>query len=384
MEIRSKQPLAFLYLRTEDGLEGVGQLGRSQMDSVHGDNDLVTQVFMRHVAPIALGAEVTTPASLVELESKITDLNYKNTGQYFARAMSGLDTAAWDLMSKAAGTSVCQLAASEFGRDPQVCLRTYPIYCTNLTRDVSKEQLVDLIRGLHTKFGARSYKFKISTTMGHNVDVWPNRTEMVIPFVRQQVDKYLGPNISLTVDANGGYDPAHAQHIAGLLQEHGYEWFEEPVPFWNYQGTKTMHDLGFVKIAAGENEYRAEVLEMAVLAGTVNIVQPDLGYIGGFSNALHLAKAAATVKVLVDPHSPDLSMTEFFSLHLLLAVPNPGPFLEYGCTDESTPTDVFEQGIQVVNGRTALPPGPGWGVKVRDSWLKDAASTRYPPTLIHV
>lgn len=239
---------------------------------------------------------------------------------------------------------------------------------------------MELIMDLHKKYGARAYKFKIAQTMGRNSDVWPNRTEETIPYIRREVDQRLGRDVELTVDSNGGYeDIEHAAPIAKLLSEHRYTWFEEPVPFWNYSGTKQMEDLGLLKIAAGENEYRWDEFEAMINSNTVSIIQPDLGYAGGFSQALRVARLAATKGIVVDPHSPDLSMTEFFSLHLLAAVPNPGPFLEYGCTDESTPTNVFVAGIQVQNGTVKVPQVPGWGVKILDSWLQASSSAIYPP-----
>ena len=64
-----------------------------------------------------------------------------------------------------------------------------------------------------------------------NGDVSVNKTEHEIPYIRTELAKKFGAGqITLIVDANGGYtDPAHARHIAALLRENGYEWFEEPV-----------------------------------------------------------------------------------------------------------------------------------------------------------
>jgi len=239
---------------------------------------------------------------------------------------------------------------------------------------------MELIMQLHDKYGARAYKFKIAQTMGRNSDVWPNRTEETIPYIRREVDRRLGRDIELTVDANGGYtDAEHAESIARLLKEYRYTWFEEPVPFWNYSETNRVEKSGLIHVAAGENEYRWGEFESLLNRQVVDIVQPDFGYAGGFSQALRVARLSETKGIKVDPHSPDLSMTEFFSLHFLGAIPNPGPFLEYGCTDQSTPTDVFVEGIKVINGTVGVPQVPGWGVQILDSWLRHSSSAVYPP-----
>ena len=179
----------------------------------------------------------------------------------------------------------------------------------------------------------------------------------------------------------GGYsDKLHAQPAAVELGRSGYEWFEEPVPFWNIEETRRVKQLGVVPVAAGENEYRMDMFERIIQQKAVDIIQPDFGYAGGFSNALAIAQLAHGSGITVDPHSPDKSMTEVFALHLLGVISNPGPALEYGCVD---PTDiaskVFKHPIQVTpNATVKVPRGPGWGVTLLESWLAHASTIEYP------
>jgi len=383
MTVYSNDPLVILYLERSDGVIGIGQLGRSQMDStgILNDNDLVVDAFMRHVAPAALGADISTPTAVVNLTQHIVYNNYKNTGQILSRALAGLDTAAWDAIAKAENRSVCDAVALRMN-PPRACRTEVDLYCTNITRYLSADAIVGLVSQLHTDYRINKFKYKIGLTMGQNGDVSVNKTEDEIPYIRAELAKKFGVGtIALIVDANGGYtDPAHARHIAALLGDNGYEWFEEPVPFWDYAGTKAMKDLGLLKIAAGENEYRIDMFERMLAEKTVDIVQPDFGYAGGFSNVLHVADVAAANGIVVDPHSPDKSMTEFFSLHLLGAISNAGPALEYGCVD---PTDisktVFKSPIAITrNGTVEIPTGLGWGVEILDSWLNQAVAQTYP------
>ena len=60
LTLKTREPLAFLYVERSDGIVGIGQMGRSQMDSVGvlDDDDLVASAFFRHVAPLAVGADV--------------------------------------------------------------------------------------------------------------------------------------------------------------------------------------------------------------------------------------------------------------------------------------------------------------------------------------
>merc|ERR1712216_777929 len=93
---------------------------------------------------------------------------------------------------------------------------------------------------------------------------------------------------------------------------------------------------------------------------------------------LKIALMAQNLGIEFDPHSPDLSLTEFFSVHLMGAVADDNTMYEFGCTDKSTPTDIFVQNLPAVNGSTQVPAGPGWGVDIRPSWLEHAERLSYP------
>lgn len=382
LEVYNKDPLSIIYVHTADGIVGMGQLGRSQSDStgILTDSDLVIDMFFRHIAPVAHLRNVTSPKDLDALRQDIIYQNYKNTGQVFSRALSGLDTALWEVLAKRADQSVCRYVGNLVGRP---CKEKVNFYCTNITRSATPEELTKLIVQLHEKYGASGYKLKIANMMGRNTDFYPNRTHEVIPQVRAALEQRLGPGIRLMVDANGGYeDLRHVAEVAQSLNRSDYFWFEEPVPFWNYELTKQARDLGLVRIAGGENEYRESLLENAVMRRQVDVVQPDFGYVGGFSVALRIAQLAGRHGVGFDPHSPDLSLTEFFSLHLMGVMANNDTLFEYGCTDGSTPFDIFEQGIQVSGGAAPVPSRAGWGAVVREEWLSHAERRHYPSTEI--
>merc|ERR1711935_683745 len=154
--------LAFLYIEGSDGVVGLGQMGRSQMDSsgILADDDLVADSFLRHVAPLAYKADISTPEALSKLTSTILYRNYKNTGQILNRAIAGLDTAMWDLLAKAENKSVCSYAAGRMA-PARVCRDHVGVYCTNITRQITAQQTVELIAKLHNQTKVETFKYKI-------------------------------------------------------------------------------------------------------------------------------------------------------------------------------------------------------------------------------
>lgn len=68
-----------------------------------------------------------------------------------------------------------------------------------------------------------------------------------------------------------------------------------------------------------------------------------------------------------------LSMVTLFALHLMAAIPNPAPYLEYSIEHVEWIKGLFEPALTIENGKIPFPDGPGWGVQVNRSWLEKAA-----------
>ena len=81
-----------------------GAEGWGQVSTYHAD--ITAQVLHRQIAPYALGRD---PDELETLVDEILEIEFKYPGSYVRRALTGLDTAVWDLRGKLAGKSVCEL-----------------------------------------------------------------------------------------------------------------------------------------------------------------------------------------------------------------------------------------------------------------------------------
>jgi L-alanine-DL-glutamate epimerase-like enolase superfamily enzyme len=72
------------------------------------------------------------------------------------------------------------------------------------------------------------------------------------------------------------------------------------------------------------------------------------------------------------PHSANLSLVTVFTLHLMAAIPNAGPFVEFSIEPGGWTTELYEPALEVRDGDVAVPAGPGWGVTVNPRWLESA------------
>ena len=237
-----------------------------------------------------------------------------------------------------------------------------------MRRDITPQAEAERLVRLRDEFGYRAFKVRIGKECGHDQDEWTGRTEALIPTVREAV----GDDVALLVDANSCYTPAKAIEIGRYLEAHGYCHFEEPCPYWEIDWTAEVTQALAIPVTGGEQDFYFPAWRQIILKPAVDIVQPDICYIGGLTRAITVAKWAAQTGISCIPHSANLSLVTVFSLHLLGALPNAGDYLEYSIEPTPWTDGLFAPVLNVVDGQVEIPDGPGWGITINSDWLHDA------------
>jgi L-alanine-DL-glutamate epimerase-like enolase superfamily enzyme len=348
-----KAHLGIVRVRTDDGAEGFGEMA-------HNNTDISAMVLHRQIAPRTMGAD---PLEAEAISRRLIEANYKFPGSYVCRALAGLDTALWDLRGKVEGKSVCQLLGQR--------RTSVAVYGSAMRRDTTPPQEVERILKAQQWGGFGAFKLKIAKRLGHDEDEWPGRTESVVAAVR----KALGNGVPLLVDANSGYGPARAIEVGKMLQQQGVVHFEEPCPYWELEQTAQVAAALEIPVAGGEQDTDLAQFGRMIRMGAVDIVQPDVCYVGGLSRALAVAKMAAEAHRPITPHSSSGSMLRVFTLHYLAAIPNAGAFMEYSIEPGGQKTDLYSPALLARGGALKVPDGPGWGVTVLPDWLAKATRT---------
>jgi L-alanine-DL-glutamate epimerase-like enolase superfamily enzyme len=68
-------------------------------------------------------------------------------------------------------------------------------------------------------------------------------------------------------------------------------------------------------------------------------------------------------------------MVTVFTLHLMCAIPNAGPYVEFSIEpSDYYPWQVglYDPALIVRDGAVMVPEGPGWGVRPSPDWLERA------------
>ena len=65
-------------------------------------------------------------------------------------------------------------------------------------------------------------------------------------------------------------------------------------------------------------------------------------------------------------------MVTLFTMHMLAAIPNAGPHLEFSIEKTPWAEDLYNPALEVNDGVVPIPEGPGWGVTINEKWLDSA------------
>jgi L-alanine-DL-glutamate epimerase-like enolase superfamily enzyme len=354
VESHAQGPIGLVRVRADDGAEGWGQLSPY-------DADLSARILHRKIASHALGRD---PADIDLIVDRCIEANYKYPWSFVCRALTGLETAVWDLLGKREGKPVCEL----LGGRP----RKIPVYGSSMSRTITPRDEGERLARLRDKNGYRAFKVRVGKVNGHDADEWPGRTEELIPAVREAV----GTDVRLMADANSCYSPPKAIEVGRLLERYDYTFFEEPCPYWELEWTARVAEVLDIPVAGGEQDNDLAQFRRMIRMRAVDLVQPDICYIGGLLRALSVARMAAEMGVPCVPHSANVSLVTVFTLHLMAAIPNAGTFVEFSIEESDWIAEwlvgMYHPALEVVDGEVAVPADPGWGVEVDSGWLERA------------
>ncbi|MCV6592360.1 MAG: mandelate racemase/muconate lactonizing enzyme family protein [Silicimonas sp.] len=347
--------VCFVRVTAEDGAQGWGQVAPYFAD-------ITAQVLHRQVAPWALGMACDAPGEMADF---VRDREHKFPGAYLRRAIGGVDTALWDMRGKREGLPVCSLLGGTPGK--------FRAYGSSMKRDITPRDEADRFLKLRDAHGFDAFKFRIGAEVGRDQDEWPGRTEEIVPTIRRT----LGDEVALLVDANSCYSPARAIEVGKLLIDNGISHYEEPCPYWEFEQTREVTEALSIDVTGGEQDCMMANWKRMIDENVVNVLQPDICYIGGIDRTMRVVKMAQAAGLPITPHAANLSMVTLFTMHLLRAIPNAGKYLEFaieGLDYYPWQDGLFvEDPFRITEGQATVTDAPGWGVEIAPAWLEKAS-----------
>lgn len=336
---------------TDEGLVGLGQT------APYGAK-VTARVLHDFVAPHFIGVD---PWDIEAVVDSFLREQYKFPSSFVLRALGGIDTAVWDLLAQSVGLPVYKIIGG-------AARESVPVYASSMVRNISPEAEADRIAEMASTYGYRAAKIRVGEAMGQDKDAQPGRTERIIPRMRD----VLGPDFLLSADANGGFTVSRAIRVGRMLEDYNYFHYEEPCPFPEIENTAQVTAALDIPVSGGEQGTSLPQFYRMLGMRAVDIVQPDIGYIGGISRARKVAVLAEFAGIPCTPHCANDSMLQVFTLHLALAMPACIHHQEWSIERTAWTEGVYEPMLEVVDGAVAAPSAPGWGIELTAPFLASA------------
>ncbi|WP_219511562.1 L-talarate/galactarate dehydratase [Nonomuraea ceibae] len=337
---RPMTEVAFLFaeITTEGGHEG---LGFCYSKRAGGPGQYA---HARELAPELLGEDANDIARLWE---KLAWAGASvGRGGLAVQAIAAFDIALWDLKARRAGLPLAKLLGAH--RDSVRCYNTSGGFLHAPIEQVLENASAALERGIG----------------GVKIKVGQPDTRADLARVRA-VRAHLGDGVPLMVDANQQWDRPAAARMGRALEEYGLVWIEEPLDAHDHAGHAALAAALDTPIATGE--MLTSVAEHAELirAGGADVLQPDAPRVGGITPFLRLAALAEHHRLQLAPHFA-------MEIHLHLAAAyGLEPWVEHFEWLEP----LFEERLEIRDGRMLVPDRPGLGLTLSDraaGWTVDS------------
>ena len=228
-------------------------------------------------------------------------------------AISAIDIALWDLKAKYYETPLYKLLGPY--------TESVPIYGSGGWTHFDLDGLIAEQVG-YVERGMKAVKMKVGKDFGHSEREDVER----LAAVREAV----GDDIEIFIDANNGYYAKQAIRMAKEFEPYRVGWFEEPVLADDIEGLAAIARAIDIPVATGEHEYTKFGFKDLIARGGADIVQPDVGRVGGITEWMKVAHLAHAFNLPVAPHAYQL-------IHLPMACATPNlKIVEYlGVVEEA-------------------------------------------------
>ena len=183
----------------------------------------------------------------------------------------------------------------------------------------------------------------------------------------QGLREAVGDEVEIMIDFHGrcASTSVAVQYIDALAPSRPL-FVEEPIQPGDALAMKQISDKSRVPIATGERLVDRKEFDDLFRLRAINIAQPDLCHVGGFSEARKVAAMADTVGVGIAPHNPLGPLAGVAALHFDIATPN---FVIQEEMSGAVPWyhEIVDGPIRARDGHWLVPDRPGLGVEVNEA-----------------
>lgn len=343
--------MTLVVVTTDTGLQGFGEAKAAVGSS--GSCASIVSCIEHELKPILIGQDARNISRIWEIVYNGTRDHYAlSRGRKFPilgrrgltiSALSGIDTALWDIKGKSLGVPVVELLGGS-------CRKKMPAYASGGW--ASAEKIGEQLLG-YTEKGFSGVKMRVGV-MDESVGESIKRVKAA--------REALPDHIKLMIDAHGTFSVPEAKQFCRGVEDCNLYWFEEPISPDNRIGTAEVRKSTFIPIAAGESEYTVFDVRDLISERALDVIQPDCAIIGGITEAMRVSQLAHTYQLELAPHCWGSAFSFMAGVSVAFASPSAN-VIEFSLGGNPMMYELVKEKISVdQDGMLAQPDQPGLGL----------------------
>jgi L-alanine-DL-glutamate epimerase-like enolase superfamily enzyme len=362
----SAQDNLVVEVHTDEGIVGVGETDTNPWIARECIKARGTHIMGVGLEEQLLGADPLQPEAIWQ---KLYSAS-KMTGRRGALicALGAIDMALWDITGKALGVPIHTLLGGAVKEHitPYASLlptgRTLAEYRASLLHKLADAR--------DAGFRAAKLEICINGPYAHNgLQESDEHVVEIVAACREQV----GRGFTLMVDVAYAWPNARAAlRVIEQLAPYDLFFLETPIDIDDLDGHAFLQARSPIPIAAGEwQNTHWEFLDLAD-RGKLDVLQPDVGRVGGFTEARKVAQIAQDRGRLMVPHCWKTGIGIAASAHLAFATAC-CPYIEFlpaALSESALRRELVADELHMLDGVISLPERPGLGIELNRDALE--------------
>ena len=283
-------------------------------------------------------------------------------------AIGAIDMALWDICGKAAEKPCWQLMGNAAKKQIVPYASLQPM---GASFEEYKTSLVDwAIRAKELGFTAGKMEVTLSGPYNHSGLHEPDeRITEIVAACRAAV----GPDFVMMVDVQYTWTDAEtALRTLADWRDLDIYFIETPLQIDNLEDYARLHEEAPMRVAAGEwQNTRFEFVDL-MDRGLIDVAQPDVGRVGGLTEARRVCQLAGERQRLIVPHCWKTGIGIAASVHLAAVTPH-CPFVEFmpaELCDSQLRKELVADPFELIDGLIPLPTKPGLGIELNEDAME--------------
>jgi len=349
----------FVKLTTACGIVGYGEIYTASFGG-HTVATMAEDVFNREM----LGED---PFQIEKMWRRVYSRGFSSRPDIsLMGVMSGLEMACWDIIGKACDKPVHALIGGKLHERLRSYTYIYPDEGMDEAAFYNDPDASAEMAARYVKEGFDAVKFDpagaytpLDPHMPSLEDI--DRSERFLKAMREAV----GNDADLLFGTHGQFSVSGAKRMARMMEKYDPLWFEEPTPPERPEMMAQVAAATNIPIATGERLTTKYEFIRVLEQGAANIIQMNLGRVGGILEAKKVAALAESFYAHIAPHLYCGPIVGAANIQVSATCPN-FLILESIRKWDGFYADILTQPILWEDGHVIVPDRPGLGVELNE------------------